>query len=371
MLIALTMSLNAQVKVISNGNVGIGLTTSPLEKLHVNGAIRGNQTAGSTQIKTDYGYFNIGPQSTNVVHFISSLSTGSYYFFDKGLISGDGKFLGYSNKNLTLWTCKNYTYTTAMTINYDTRNVGIGRTPHATAKLDVAGDIAINGTIKLTSDMSIKENSKPITNTKDKLIQLQAISFNYKKDVLENEKTNYGDTTDNYSQINPDSFYKQKRYGFSAQDLQKVFPDLVTKDEDGILSVDYIGIIPLLVEAIKEQQVMIDSLISKNLDSKFKNTTGSESSELSINNGENSLFQNSPNPFTESTKIEFYLSEKVSSATIFIYDMNGSQKKSIALTDKGYSSVIIKGNELKAGMYLYALVADGEIIGTKQMILTQ
>jgi hypothetical protein len=135
--------------------------------------------------------------------------------------------------------------------------------------------------------------------------------------------------------------------------------------------VDYIGIIPLLVEAIKEQQVIIDSLISKNLDSKLKNTSGSESSELSINNGENSLFQNSPNPFTESTKIEFYLSEKVSTATIYIYDMNGSQKKSIALSGKGYGNVLINGNELQAGMYLYALVADGKIINTKQMILTQ
>ena len=48
--------------------------------------------------------------------------------------------------------------------------------------------------------------------------------------------------------------------GFSAQEMQKDFPHLVFEDEEGILSVNYIGLIPYLVEALKEQEVRITEL---------------------------------------------------------------------------------------------------------------
>jgi hypothetical protein len=52
----------------------------------------------------------------------------------------------------------------------------------------------------------------------------------------------------------------KNQIGFSAQDLQLVLPQLVTTQENGFLSVNYIGLIPVLVEAIKEQQATIESL---------------------------------------------------------------------------------------------------------------
>ena len=82
------------------------------------------------------------------------------------------------------------------------------------------------------------------------------------------------------------------------------------------------------------------------------------------------LYQNSPNPFSVSTKIEYYLPADVQKATIYIYDMNGTQLKSIPLNQKGNGSITINGSELKAGMYMYTLIADGQVIDTKRMILT-
>jgi len=82
------------------------------------------------------------------------------------------------------------------------------------------------------------------------------------------------------------------------------------------------------------------------------------------------LYQNSPNPFSVSTKIEYYLPADVQKATIYIYDMNGTQLKSIPLNQKGNGSITINGNELKAGMYMYSLIADGQVVDTKRMILT-
>ncbi len=61
----------------------------------------------------------------------------------------------------------------------------------------------------------------------------------------------------------------------------------------------------------------------------------------------------------------------VASASLYIYDMNGTQLRSLPIGQKGKGTVIIQGGELAAGMYLYALIADGKVIDTKRMILTK
>jgi hypothetical protein len=49
-------------------------------------------------------------------------------------------------------------------------------------------------------------------------------------------------------------------YGLIAQEVQKEFPEMVIKEDDGYLSIDYIQMIPVLVECIKELKIEIDSL---------------------------------------------------------------------------------------------------------------
>lgn len=53
-------------------------------------------------------------------------------------------------------------------------------------------------------------------------------------------------------------------YGVMAQEVEKVFPDAVTTGEDGYLQVDYIQLIPILIEAVKELKLEIDSLKQEN-----------------------------------------------------------------------------------------------------------
>ncbi len=259
-------------------------------------------------------------------------------------------------------------------------NVGIGRVP--SSKLDVAGSIAIYGTVKVSSDERLKTNITQLTeNETSKLYMLNGKSYQKHQP----EETTEIVSKDKNGNINPaKNFSKNKNkqketteYGFLAQELKDVYPDLVSQDSAGYYLVDYIGLIPVLVEAIKEQKITIDELSSKINGS--NSSSGPKKIGATKPIAENStdlltypvLDQNVPNPFNTTTTINYFLPSTVSSASIYIYDMNGTQLRSYSISQRGKGSIIIQGSELNAGMYLYALITDNKVIDTKRMILTK
>ena len=60
--------------------------------------------------------------------------------------------------------------------------------------------------------------------------------------------------------------------GVLAQEVESLFPALVKKDDKGLMSVNYSGLIPVLINAVKEQQQTIESLKKRlaALEQKFK-----------------------------------------------------------------------------------------------------
>lgn len=159
-----------------------------------------------------------------------------------------------------------------------------------------------------------------------------------------------------------DTDLNRLHYGFVAQEVQKLLPDLVHEDEAGYLSVNYVEVVPLLVKALQELSAEVSELRG----SIVKRAVAQQSSSTLA-----ALYQNNPNPFTENTRIEFVVPEKAVEAFLYIYNMSGTQLEKIILTSRGEGSIQIDGNQLGAGMYLYALIIDGQLIDTKQMILTK
>ena len=68
-------------------------------------------------------------------------------------------------------------------------------------------------------------------------------------------------------------FSDQRQIGVIAQEVELVFPEVVDTNEDGYKSVDYSRLTPILLEAIKEQQLTIADLIAKNKELESKVNT--------------------------------------------------------------------------------------------------
>lgn len=115
--------------------------------------------------------------------------------------------------------------------------VGIKKS-NPTAELDVNGDVKAQNFVT-TSDRQLKENIHALEENRsiEKILQLKPVTFNYKNDAE-----------------------KQKQLGLIAQEVEKIFPDVVSKDSNGIRSIAYTQLNMYLLKAIQDQQREIKKL---------------------------------------------------------------------------------------------------------------
>ena len=163
-------------------------------------------------------------------------------------------------------------------------------------------------------------------------------------------------------------------YGLAADQLKEVYPNLVIEDEYGNVSINYVEMIPLLVQSINELNAKIAELEgggNGNVELMARDRGNATGIDALDDTEVLSLAQNKPNPFSERTTIEVTIPESTTNAALFIYDMNGKQVKQINITERGKTNVSITSEGLEPGMFLYSLIADGKIVSTKKMILTK
>jgi trimeric autotransporter adhesin len=256
---------------LSTGNVGVG-TNSPVEKLTV-------QTATS-----NYG----------LIHTDGTISIGTFV----GGTQTDGYFGTKSNHDLHLFTNDGGPRLTVGTNG----SIGINNTaPSASYKLDVQGDVRLspasssadflisntgveptflpssdnygyigNSTSRIyqgyfnfltvnnftnLSDQRIKENINPLTGALGKVLQLKGITYDFKKGFV------FGEGIYSVEKERELETGRKNKIGFIAQDVEKILPELVKTDESSDLkSVDYIGVIPILVESVKELNQKVETL---------------------------------------------------------------------------------------------------------------
>ncbi len=223
------------------------------------------------------------------------------------------------------------------------------------------------------SDQSIKTNVHDLTGSLNKVLAMRGVSFDW-----------------NHSVIQEFQFDSSNHIGFIAQEVQSIEPRLTFTGDNNLLHVDYNKVVPVLVEAIQEQNTIIshqDSMINE-LNNRLSNlencinslnlcnqnqptqmaqpTTGQI---ISLNTVQSIVLnQNVPNPFAEQTVISYSIPESVKKADILFYDSNGKLINTVSIKERGNSQLNVFANDLSTGIYTYTLVADGQIVASKKMV---
>jgi hypothetical protein len=230
---------NLIIQGVTVGNVGIG-TTTPNAKLTIN-----NGLANGSGVSLDV------TGSGDV-----KLTDGGSIFFGEYSYAASTYIRGFDNGNV-LEVVSNG----ASSATFKSTGVGIGTTP--SYRLDVSGSARITGSLAVgniapnatvgridasndvvafsTSDARFKTNITSISNALNKITQIGGYEF----DWIPNQEYHGFEGHD---------------VGVIAQEIEKVLPEVVKERDNGYKAVKYEKIVPLLIEAIKEQQKQIDEL---------------------------------------------------------------------------------------------------------------
>lgn len=374
LLLSTMTSIYAQLHVSRIGNVGIGIEANDSSKLRIHTAGNGNYfygLASTSNVSTSqwapalYGKTSILTDRQAAVLATGAASqpmnTGRSY----GVVAyGGNRTSGYNYGVLGILTGSNNgtgicgtTTENIPTINGKYAGYFVGNTY-------VTGTMTAQ-TYTTISDVRCKKNIQNITT--NALVNIKNLNpVQYNMSSIELTSKVMSDTT-SMTELNGVVTFDETKthYGLLAQEVQKIYPELVYSDDAGMLSINYIELIPLLIQSIQDLASQVEELqgVSKRM---MPSTITSSSEDM-----QTILYQNNPNPFSLNTTIAYEIPTTASRATLYIYDMNGTQIKSIPIQDFGHNSVTLQGNSMKAGMYLYSLVVDGIVIDTKRMILTE
>lgn len=406
---------SVRMKINNKGNIGVGTTTLGTydrftSRINVPAVVAGSYTTGINSEVIG----NASPTNSNTGIGVYGKCINNNYYGYGGQFIGDyaGSYslgIGYTSLSYgVLALAENvdgYAYgvyggasSDANAYNYGVYgfsdqgwiyNVGVtGIQPYyAGAAGYFDGDLEYTGNLYDVSDAKFKSDVKDLTSALDKINMLSPKSY-----------------TLNQEQFKGLNFGKTSEFGFIAQEIEAIFPELV-KDcvapvnpyEMGkepslepfkYKAVNYSGLIPVLTAAIQEQQVLIESQNSTitNQETEIADLKSTVEDLLkrveliearnatNIELGDNSmswLGQNTPNPFGASTQIAYYIPEQSKTAKMIVSDINGKQITTTDIHVFGNGQVNIQSEKMASGNYVYSLVVDDVIVDSKQFSVTK
>jgi hypothetical protein len=206
------------------------------------------------------------------------------------------------------------------------------------------------------SDSTIKENIQTLTSALQKVRSLRGVSYDLKKatsldsvntTALGNKKT------------------QKVEIGLIAQEVELVVPEVVSINENGVRGVAYQNLVAILIEAMKEQSLSIDSIevalenCCNNSNRVYKNlTTKSTLSKIHSAENQSNLVISYSIPVA-----------KYKESFIYISDLQGKYIRKTPVMDTDDKMTINNLNDFYNGIYNCSLVCDGEVIETKQFVL--
>jgi len=240
------------------GNVFIGPITGAENITGENNVFMGLEAGNSNEdgnsntfIGPGSGYLNIsGSENVSIGLFAGSDNTGNQNTF-VGSYAGELNEFGNNNVFIGYGAGRYETGSGKLYIDNDSLSgepliygefSDIAPYLNISADTDFTGDVDVGGTITEVSDGRLKTDIENYKEALNHVSKLQGVTFNWIKD--------------DSRRLDPD----EPQIGLIAQEVEEVIPELVRTDRDGFKSVSYSKLTVVLLEALKEQQAMIEEL---------------------------------------------------------------------------------------------------------------
>ena len=218
---------------------------------------QGATTAGGFTNTAGGLYSAVGGGNNNSASGANSAVPGGQFCVAQGTTSfAAGNNAKAMNQGAFVWAdSQTGNFTSAVNNSFIIRSaggVGINTNNPAGFALNVTGSGNFSGTVTaggilLISDARYKTNVQAIPNALDSILHLRGVTYDWRRAAY------------------PDrNFPEGQQLGFIAQEVEKVLPALVHKDANGYYSVAYASAVPILVEAVKQQEQEIQALKAKN-----------------------------------------------------------------------------------------------------------
>ena len=373
-------SASAQLTVDVNGYIGIGDTiTSYNSQLSVNGAGLNNATVFVNTGNREYGIY-----SENIItNIMSNLNRVGVLGYAKHLTSsGVGRCIGVLG---TAANCSNgYNYgvfgvldgvqnggaivgtiskTMPLYPSINGRYAGYFVGPVLATGIITAPNITVPSSAANVTDVSNLDSERSYQG----IMSLTPVE--YKQVYSEELESEVIDTISSETLAELEKMVSEKKaserphFGFIAEDVQKVYPELVHEDSEGGLSVDYIGLIPLLIQTVQQLDAEVKALRGEG---GLVKGMGPETGMGDFGANSSKEVQLSTNG---SCEIEYMLPDAVKSARLYIYSISGKLVDSCNIDVRGNGKLTVDTSKLGKGIYIYTLIADGQPISSRQMIV--
>lgn len=214
-------------------NKGMAIGASPSNGPHANGLVVDGMTSIGTK---GWGakFFVMSGTNEHPAQFYSGTDRAFIVLKNKGIAIGGGLSAPENGGNfggsVEIGLSSGYSYSL------------VAGATKITDDLIVTGDVCASN-LTCPSDARYKTRIQPLGDALQQVLTLRGVTYNWRTEAFPER-----------------NFNNEEQIGFIAQELETVFPQFVVTDDKGYKSVDYARLTPVLVEAIKEQQRLIQDL---------------------------------------------------------------------------------------------------------------
>jgi hypothetical protein len=191
---------------------------------------------------------------------------------------------------------------------------------------------------RVNQDGSMAANKKP-----DKEI--------VKINLLDRSETKTISTTDRKDPIQ--TKLSSVSYGLAADQLKEVYPELVYEDKEGNYSINYIEMVPLLVQSIKELSAEVATL----------------KEQLGIQDPKKSAMKTKLKQAENVDEVQLTIPDKAQRITLSIYDLSGKQIRTTEINEGENIRLSTYTKGLPVGTYAYNLIVDGKKQKARKMMV--